>query len=192
MKKLLVILFLFFSIKGLAQFPVNATNGTPTTTVLTRGVAAADTAFWFRTSYADTTAANLGRIDEIPGAMIRTVNRFWFRNNAATAWIEIASTIGTTPNLQQVTDVDSVTTNGITARNYVLSGNGYNFFGTLDTTYPVNFRVGDLYAGGFNYQFIYGNTAAPGFETAPTGYINIGIGAGELNSNKQFLYNLLI
>lgn len=91
MKKLLFILGLFFSINSLAQFPINATTGTPTTTVLTRGVAASDTAFWWRTSYSDTSSANLGRLDEVGGATIRVGNVIWMRSQDETKWIDITN-----------------------------------------------------------------------------------------------------
>ncbi len=81
MKKLLSVLLLFLSVKGICQFPVNSTNGTATTTNLTRGIAAADSAFQYRTYFLDTASANRGRIDEVPGVMIRTEPKvIWLRN----------------------------------------------------------------------------------------------------------------
>jgi len=92
MKKLLSILLLFLSVKGVCQFPVNSTNGTATTTNLTRGIAAADSGFQYRSYFLDTASANRGRIDEVPGVMIRTApNVIWLRNSTATAWIRQAN-----------------------------------------------------------------------------------------------------
>lgn len=88
MKKILTILALFFTLKGASQFPVNSTAGTPTTTVLTRGVAAADSASRLMAHYADTTAINRGRLDEVPGATVRTTDgKIWVRDTTASFWI---------------------------------------------------------------------------------------------------------
>jgi hypothetical protein len=87
MKKILFILLLFFSLQSFAQFPVNSYSGTPTSTHLVRGLAASDSAFWYRMNFSDTSSANQGRIDEIAGAKIRTGDIMWLRNSTATAWI---------------------------------------------------------------------------------------------------------
>lgn len=90
MKKLFILLFTLLSVKGYSQFPINSTNGTPTTTVLTRGISAADSGYWYRTAFADTTALNRGSIDQIPGVLARTSdNSLWLRNNSATGWIQL-------------------------------------------------------------------------------------------------------
>lgn len=92
MKKLFYILFFCTaSIFSEAQFPINATNGTPGSGILTRGRLSIDSLLQINTTcFADTTAANRGRIDEIPGAMIRLcTNSIMLRNTTATKWIGI-------------------------------------------------------------------------------------------------------
>jgi len=94
MKIVITIILAFLSGRLLSQtpFPVNSTNGTSTTTNLTRGIAAADSAFQYRTYFLDTASANRGRIDEVPGVVIRTApNVIWLRNSTATAWIRQAN-----------------------------------------------------------------------------------------------------
>ena len=94
MKIVITIILAFLSGLLFSQtpFPVNSTNGTSTTTNLTRGIAAADSAFQYRTYFLDTVSANRGRIDEVPGVMIRTApNVIWLRNSTATAWIRQAN-----------------------------------------------------------------------------------------------------
>jgi len=94
MKKIFLLVFVLISINVFGQFPINATTGTNTSGVLTRGRASIDSFLQLNTTcFADTTAANRGRIEEIGGAMIRTCdNIIWLRNNAATAWIAQSST----------------------------------------------------------------------------------------------------
>lgn len=105
MKKLFILLLIIISASCHAQFPSNATTGTPTTSVLTRGGARIDSLLQINTScFTDTTVANRGRIDEVPGAMVRTCdNTIWLRNNTATQWIVFGGASGG--------DVDSVTFN---------------------------------------------------------------------------------
>lgn len=93
MKKLFFIFCLFFSLASIGQtsFPINTTTGTNSTTVLTRGISAADSAYWHRTDFVDTTTANLGRIDEVGGRTIRTGNIIWLRSSDATRWIDISN-----------------------------------------------------------------------------------------------------
>lgn len=53
-------------------------------------------------NYADTTAANLERIRQYPGAQIFTTsnNKFWVRNSTNTAWVEVGKNLGNS-NLSQ-------------------------------------------------------------------------------------------
>lgn len=119
MKRIFQLILLLISLQVGAQnpFPINSTIGSPGTSVLTKGVHAIDSALQLRTNYADTTAANNGAVDQVPGAMIRTGGtRIWVRNQTATEWVEKGGA-SSTPNLQQVTDVGSETTNDITLTN---------------------------------------------------------------------------
>lgn len=90
MKKLLIILLFCLSLKATSQPPINATNGSPSSAVLTRGVAAADSGYWYRTNFPDTTTANQGYLKNTPGVLIRVADTIlYLRNQATTAWIKI-------------------------------------------------------------------------------------------------------
>jgi hypothetical protein len=88
MKKIFFLL-LFISAAFLmrAQFPVNSTLGSKNTTVLTRGIHAADSAFRWVTNYPDTATANFGGLKYIPGSAILVDNKILIRNQTATGWI---------------------------------------------------------------------------------------------------------
>lgn len=87
---LLLILVLASYVADSQGYPINATNGTATTTVLTRGVSAADSAYWFRTNYPDTTTASLGQLKNVPGAVIRVADTSLFvRNQTISRWVRI-------------------------------------------------------------------------------------------------------
>jgi hypothetical protein len=90
MKKIHILLsFLICSLSAFSQgFPVQQNIGAPKTMVVARGGMAADSGFIHITSFSDTSEANLGFLDEIPGITIRTVNKLWMRSNDATMWIE--------------------------------------------------------------------------------------------------------
>jgi hypothetical protein len=108
MKRLFILLaFLFSAIISFAQFPISQSQGSPSTQVYSRGGYGVDSGFVYRTNYADTAAANLGFLDNIPGIVIRTGSTLWLRNQAATAWVEIGSGAVVTPTLQQVLDAGS-------------------------------------------------------------------------------------
>lgn len=108
MKKILIsLLFLFIAAICFGQFPVQQGLGAPKTQVNARGGLGADSTLVFTTSFADTSTANLGFIDGIPGATIRTVNTLWIRSNDATRWIEFGSgalNIDTTESILLVGD----------------------------------------------------------------------------------------
>lgn len=89
MKKIFFLL-LFISAAFLmrAQFPVNSTLGNKNTTVLTRGIHAADSAFRWVTNYPDTATANLGGIKFVPGAAILVNSKILVRNATATGWVQ--------------------------------------------------------------------------------------------------------
>jgi len=104
MKKLLLILLLFICVRSFSQggFPINVTQGGVKNTVLTKGVHAVDSGFWYRTNFIDTATANLGQVKYQPGIVIRAGNTLWMRNSTATAWIILggAGSGGT------ITDID--------------------------------------------------------------------------------------
>lgn len=149
MNKLLTILFSIFSIACFSQgtggkFPVNSTNGTAVSTNLTRGVAAADSAFQFSTNYADTTTANFGFIRLIPGGVIRVAGtQFWVRNQTVNAWVQVTGGGG---GGSTITSIGNGFKIGVD-----LTNNTKSVFGTqgvtLDSTSNANavsFKLGEL------------------------------------------------
>lgn len=96
MKILLTILLFCISFITNAQYQFHAPPlAAPNTDVKSRGGIGADSSIAWYGSYADTTSANAGVVDGIPGAVIRTVNRLWLRNSTATAWIPIGDFMAT-------------------------------------------------------------------------------------------------
>lgn len=104
MRKLITILsFLFCYVCSFSQtWPVTQPIYSPSTLASTQGGIKA--AAFVVSGYADTTAVNtFSFIKFTPGAFVRTINDvLWFRNNAATAWVQVTSgaggiTVGTTP-----------------------------------------------------------------------------------------------
>ena len=89
MKKIHILLsFLICSVSVFGQFPVTQNIGAPNTLVKGRGGIGVDSGFVHLTSFSDTSVANLGFLDNIPGITIRTINKLWMRSNDATVWIE--------------------------------------------------------------------------------------------------------
>ena len=75
------------------QYPINQSIGSDSTLVTSKGGLKGRIVVY---SYADTTAANLERIRQYAGAMIFTTgaNKLWYRNSAASAWVELGSSAG--------------------------------------------------------------------------------------------------
>lgn len=97
MKKILLSLaFLLVASFLFAQHPVGndslalQTLGNSNTLVKSKGAIGSDSGF-VNAAYADTTAANRGKIKNYPGALIRTGNILWMRNSTATAWTPTAN-----------------------------------------------------------------------------------------------------
>lgn len=91
MKKIYILLLVLLS-AGIACFGQNGwvpqNIGGPSVWVHARGLIGADSALVYNTNFADTTTANLGIIDAVPGAVIRTGNILWLRNSDATQWLQ--------------------------------------------------------------------------------------------------------
>lgn len=90
MKKIFLALCFLISINAISQdivFPVNSTNGSKKSTVLTLGVSAADSGFHLRTNYADTFTLNIGLIKYVPGIVVRVGSEIYIRNADATEWV---------------------------------------------------------------------------------------------------------
>jgi len=98
MKKLLIVLFLLISCTLFSQghFPVNSTVGSPKSTVLTKGISAADSGFQYRTGFVDTLSANNGNLKYVPGVVIRVNSDLWIRDENALSWIKIGVSGGST------------------------------------------------------------------------------------------------
>jgi hypothetical protein len=88
---ILLLSILFFA-TAKAQLPRVQTLGNDSTLVYGRSVMGGYRGLAIIVAYADTTEANTGPLDGIPGSIIRTVaNVIWFRNEAATAWVEVGA-----------------------------------------------------------------------------------------------------
>ena len=115
MKKLIILILILIVGKfSFGQAPVTQFMGSPSTDVRSRGVLSSDSSLTVRTNFSDTSLANIGWIKNIAGTIIRAGGTYWYRNNAATAWVEFSSSAGGSQNLQQVTDIGSITTNRMT------------------------------------------------------------------------------
>jgi len=87
MKKLLLLLSFFVALNSVAQTPpINSTNGSPKSTVLTKGTSAADSGYWYRTDFLDTISLNLGILKNVPGLSVRVGDNVYLRNSTATKW----------------------------------------------------------------------------------------------------------
>lgn len=75
------------------QYPINQSIGSDSTLVTSKGGLKGRIVVY---SYADTAAANLERIRQYAGAMIYTtgVEKLYYRNTAASAWVELGSSAG--------------------------------------------------------------------------------------------------
>jgi hypothetical protein len=71
MRFILLTIFLFIIGQSFGQFPISQTMGSPSTQVYSKGAFGSDSGFVFRVTYLDTTSANKGWIDNIPGIVIR-------------------------------------------------------------------------------------------------------------------------
>lgn len=154
MKKLLsILLVLFCAVSVFGQYGYTPQNlGGPKTFVHARGPLGSDSSLVYSTSYADTTAANLGFIDLVPGATIRTVNTLWIRSNDATKWVEFGAgslVIDTTESI--LLSGDGSTSDKLTANLQVSTQAGNilqvlpdGAYATVQTTIPNGLIRGGL------------------------------------------------
>lgn len=92
MKKVLIFILLFSSMKGFCQFPNNLWQGSKFQLTGQLGGVGSELGYQIRTSFADTTAANSysgGFLKNIAGFTIRTVDDFWSRSNNLQKWNKI-------------------------------------------------------------------------------------------------------
>ncbi len=88
MKKLLTILFLFSFCHSFGQFDQKQTLGNSKTTVVSKGLLAADSGI-IVTRFVDTSVANLAYLKNIPGIIITVGDDVYIRNAVATAWLKV-------------------------------------------------------------------------------------------------------
>jgi hypothetical protein len=94
MKRILFILSFLISFAASGQYQLQWTSNA-NTLYYGKGLFGADSGYVHRKAYADTTAANRGYVDLIPGAMIRTTgDLIWLRNDAATKWVYVGGAAG--------------------------------------------------------------------------------------------------
>jgi len=118
MKKicLLVAFFVLGKMWSYAQYPITQTLGSDSTIVISKGALQSRL---INVTYTDTTAANLQRIRQYPGAQIATTTgglNLWVRNANATAWIPVATGSGN----------NIYTIDGTLLGNRTLTGAGYS------------------------------------------------------------------
>lgn len=132
MKKLLIFVLLFISLKSFAQYPIPQSLGSDSTLVTSRGGMKSR---FINKPYTDTTQANLERIKFYDGAQIYTKSgggRLWIRDSTLNKWVAAGGT------LQQVFDLESATAVVNKLNTISLSGNNFVFHGTRDITVLSN------------------------------------------------------
>jgi len=115
MKKIFaLVLLLVLGKLSYAQYPITQTLGSDSTIVISKGALQSRL---INVTYTDTTAANLQRIRQYPGAQIATTTggiNLWVRNATATGWLPINTGSGN----------NIYTIDGTLTGNRTLSGNG--------------------------------------------------------------------
>ncbi len=130
MKKLfsfLVLVIFCLSINAQTVFPINGTLGSPKSTVLTKGVSAADSGYQYRTNFQDTGSANNGELKNVPGVVIRVRSDLWMRDEYALSWIKIgsnASVIDTTSLSDRINLKLNIADTGLAFTPYVRTPGG--------------------------------------------------------------------
>ena len=136
MKKLFTILFLLVSTTLFSQggFPVNSTVGSPRSTVLTKGVSAADSGYQYRTNFQDTGSANNGELKNVPGVVIRVRSDLWMRDEYALSWIKIGSNASVIDTASLSNRINAKADSGLVWKNIGNYGTNpiTNYIGTND------------------------------------------------------------
>lgn len=100
-----ILIFLLACFFANAQFPLTQSVGNKNMLYATQGAFGADSGYVYRYAFADTSAANLGYLKNIPGIVIRTIDdKVWMRNNAATEWVGVGSVSDVSNGLRIVSD----------------------------------------------------------------------------------------
>lgn len=178
--------FLFLSFFSKAQFPNQTPQGNSLTEVYWKGGSGVDTGFHFRSSFTDTSTANLGFIKNIPGFVIRVRDTLFMRNNLATAWLHVSNNssitgatngtaiqgglvvLGTNPLIQN-------TTLGTRSFNFKLEDNPDSANLLINSTPPLK---------GTNNVFLGNNILSSGI-----GYNNTAVGNKALKYGDTLSFN---
>jgi hypothetical protein len=163
MKKLFLILFSLICFNAFGQFPVTSLMGSPSTFNKARGAVGADSTIIFAYAFADTTAANRGWIDAIPGSVIRTTGAlFWGRNDAATAWVYIGGAGGGGGGGDNIYNIDGTL---LGDRNVDLASADLNFFRGVDKSLFLS----------EDFNLLKDPTETVGFEYYPDSLVSSGL-----------------
>lgn len=130
MKKLIILILILIVGKfSFGQAPVTQFMGSPSTDVRSWGVLSSDSSLTVRTNFSDTSLANIGWIKNIAGTIIRAGGTYWYRNSAATAWVEFSSSAG---------GVNIYNSDGILTGDRTLYGDNRNLDFTDIGTFTMN------------------------------------------------------
>lgn len=150
MKRLYILLvFLVSAVTAFSQFPVTQNLGAPKTLVLGRGGIGVDSGFVYKTSFADTSIANYGFLDAIPGIIIRTGNRLWMRDTTASVWIETGAGSLNVDTTNSIIHIGDGSIANPLRSHLVISQQSGNAIDTLpDGIYVPNYIQNGLISGG--------------------------------------------
>ena len=165
MKKIFaLVLLLVLGKMSYAQYPITQTLGSDSTIVISKGALQSRL---INVTYADTTAANLQRIRQYPGAQIATTTgglNLWIRNANATAWIPVATGSGN----------NIYTIDGTLLGNRTLSGANNNLTFNNLNKFSVNTNDSVLFnTPNFNIKNLSGDLSVEGTVTGATSSLRL-------------------
>lgn len=196
MRLILLLSFLFLSLISVSQYPNGIqTIGNDSNLVKAKG---GFQGRFININYTDTVAANLERIRQYPGAQIYTSsdNLLWYRNSAATAWVQISNGAG---GLFARTDSRNNTGSNMyfSAADNSLTLDSIQNFNVNATSGSMNF----ISAGGINMQsdntssltittnYATYNNGDWGLKTVPTRTLSIGDDIGGVSTLSLYAPN---
>lgn len=210
MKKLLLIVLLFFSLRGLAQtFPINQNLGAPNTTVVSKGNTSSATGFTWPLDYIDTTTANTALyVSSTPGIVIRTGTSFWVRNNTVNLWVALGGggsdladqgliKSGSSVQLGQLVGAIGNPAAISAAREVPLDTNSFYFFNqSVANSGKIQIRGGDAVTHAPEVNFLQGGSikfrcatgAAGGFQWDYNGTFEVGTGIHVVGSTLSHFF----
>ena len=165
MKKIFaLVLLLVLGKMSYAQYPITQTLGSDSTIVISKGALQSRL---INVTYTDTTAANLQRIRQYPGAQIATTTgglNLWIRNANATAWIPVATGSGN----------NIYTIDGTLLGNRTLSGANNNLTFNNLNKFSVNTNDSVLFnTPNFNIKNLSGDLSVEGTVTSATSSLRL-------------------